>query len=82
MKTAISIPDKLFAEIESFLRERGGSRSEFFAKAAQRYLHQQRNRRILEQLNAVYAAEEAEKDVELRELANRHHAEIMKEDSW
>jgi metal-responsive CopG/Arc/MetJ family transcriptional regulator len=82
MKTAISIPDKLFAKIESFLQERGGSRSEFFAKAAERYLQQQRNRRIFEQLNAVYAEGEAEEDVELRKLANRHHAEAMKGKSW
>jgi metal-responsive CopG/Arc/MetJ family transcriptional regulator len=82
MKTAISIPDKLFADIESFLQERGGSRSEFFAKAAERYLQQQRNRQILEELNAVYAEGEAEEDVELRRLANRHRAEAMKGNSW
>ena len=38
MKTAISLPDETFARIEKAARRLGVSRSEFFAKAAERWL--------------------------------------------
>lgn len=40
MKTAISIPDETFERAEQRAASLGMSRSEFFAKAAQRYLDQ------------------------------------------
>jgi metal-responsive CopG/Arc/MetJ family transcriptional regulator len=40
MKTAISIPDETFARVERRAGSLGMSRSEFFTKAAQRYLDQ------------------------------------------
>jgi metal-responsive CopG/Arc/MetJ family transcriptional regulator len=38
VKTAISIPDGIFARVERAAARLGVSRSEFFAKAAQRWL--------------------------------------------
>jgi metal-responsive CopG/Arc/MetJ family transcriptional regulator len=38
MKTAISIPDETFEQVERRAASLGMSRSEFFTKAAQRYL--------------------------------------------
>lgn len=38
MKTAISVPDQTFDEVTRRARELGMSRSEFFARAASRYL--------------------------------------------
>ncbi|MGH2872559.1 MAG: ribbon-helix-helix protein, CopG family [Solirubrobacteraceae bacterium] len=38
MKTAISLPDETFARVERAAKRLGVSRSEFFARAAQRWL--------------------------------------------
>lgn len=40
MKTAISVPDETFAQAEHRAAALGMSRSEFFTRAAQRYLEQ------------------------------------------
>jgi metal-responsive CopG/Arc/MetJ family transcriptional regulator len=40
VKTAISIPDETFEQVERWAVDLGMSRSEFFTKAAQRYLEQ------------------------------------------
>jgi antitoxin MazE6 len=40
MKTAISIPDETFEQAERRAADLGMSRSEFFTRAAQRYLDQ------------------------------------------
>jgi metal-responsive CopG/Arc/MetJ family transcriptional regulator len=38
MKTAISVPDHIFEEVDNRAQDLGISRSEFFAKAAEHYL--------------------------------------------
>ena len=38
MKTAISVPDSIFVEVERHAKSLGVSRSEFFADAARRYI--------------------------------------------
>ncbi len=38
MKTAISLPDETFARVEEAAKRLGVSRSEFFARAAERWL--------------------------------------------
>jgi len=38
MKTAISLPDETFERVERAARQMGVSRSEFFARAAERWL--------------------------------------------
>lgn len=38
MKTAISVPDHTFERVERWVQELGMSRSEFYSRAASRYL--------------------------------------------
>jgi metal-responsive CopG/Arc/MetJ family transcriptional regulator len=59
MKTAISIPDPLFAAAEHYAREKGLSRSQLYARALQHYLATFRDHGITEALNAVYGEEES-----------------------
>ncbi len=53
MKTAISIPDETFTQAERRASSLGISRSEFFTRAAQRYLDQFDEDTVTQQLNAV-----------------------------
>ena len=53
MKTAISLPDELFAETTRRAAELGISRSEFFSTAARRYLDELSRESLTDQINQV-----------------------------
>jgi metal-responsive CopG/Arc/MetJ family transcriptional regulator len=55
MKTAISIPDKLFDAADNYAKSHGFSRSNLYAKAIAHFLEQQPQKHITDQLNKVYA---------------------------
>ncbi len=57
MKTAISIPDSVFAAAEATSRRLGMSRSEFYAKAVQAFVDAHQATDVTEGLNRVYANE-------------------------
>jgi metal-responsive CopG/Arc/MetJ family transcriptional regulator len=53
MKTAISLPDELFASADSYARRCNKSRSEVFAEAVREYLHRHDDDPITEALDAA-----------------------------
>ncbi|MCK5230641.1 MAG: hypothetical protein KAR13_10270 [Desulfobulbaceae bacterium] len=55
MKTAISIPDKLFLAADQYAKNHGFSRSNLYAKAVAKFLEQHPDDHITNQLNKVYA---------------------------
>jgi metal-responsive CopG/Arc/MetJ family transcriptional regulator len=56
MKTAISLPDDTYEEATRQAAELGISRSEFFARAARRYLQELASRSLTEQINEALQA--------------------------
>lgn len=57
MKTAISIPDRLFASADALARKLGVSRSRLYTTAVAEYLAKHQAVRVTGRLNALYAAE-------------------------
>ena len=55
MKTAISIPDKLFVAADQYAKNYGFSRSNLYAKAIAQFLEQHPIDHITKRLNKVYA---------------------------
>lgn len=55
MKTAISLPDDLFAAAEALAGRLGLSRSQLYATALARFVAEQERASITARLNAVYA---------------------------
>ncbi len=53
MKTAISVPDDIFADATKRASELGISRSEFFSTAVRRYLDELSRKSLTEQINRV-----------------------------
>jgi len=51
VKTAISVPDDIFEQASKQAAELGISRSEFFARAARRYLDELASRSLTQQVN-------------------------------
>ena len=62
MKTAISLPDKLFKQGESTARKLKVSRSQLYATALKEFLDRQKADAITEKLNEVYSREPSELD--------------------
>lgn len=54
MKTAISIPDKIFYEAESLSKKLGVSRSELYVRAINEYLRAYRDESITAKLNELF----------------------------
>jgi metal-responsive CopG/Arc/MetJ family transcriptional regulator len=55
MKTAISLPDETFERVEQAARRMGVSRSEFFARAAERWLDSLDDERTTDAINRAIA---------------------------
>ncbi len=66
MKTAISVPDALFHEVEKAARENHLSRSEVFVIAVREYLEKRRSEKLLDDLNAALAVAESEDEYSVR----------------
>lgn len=62
MKTAISVPDDVFAQVEAASARMGISRSAFFATAARRWLEVLDEQSVTDQIDAALEASGAPDD--------------------
>lgn len=84
MKTAISIPDETFERVEQSVAELGISRSEFFARAAKKYLAELEAESVTAQINAAIDAGAVDNGLErdVTEHGRRMLLELTAEDEW
>lgn len=75
MKTAISLPDEVFASADSLAERMNVSRSELYATAVAEYVAKHRSADVTARLNAVYADLSGEIDPALRRAQARSVAE-------
>ena len=68
MKTAVSIPDKLFQTAEDFARRRKMTRSALFRAAVEDYIKRHRRDNVTERLNEVYANQPSSLDPVLKRI--------------
>ena len=59
MKTAISIPDKVFRSADSLAKRLGVSRSQLYATAITEYLFRHQSRKVTERLDRIYEEEDS-----------------------
>lgn len=71
MKTAISIPDKLFKEAEREARRRGVSRSKLYQTALEVLMRKHRDETVSEALTRSYSASPEPYDPFLERIARR-----------
>lgn len=62
MKTAVSIPDRVFRAAERASKRMGVSRSRLYTTAIEKLLATEHSTRITEQLNEVYRKEDSRLD--------------------
>ncbi|MGN6506545.1 MAG: CopG family ribbon-helix-helix protein [Tepidisphaeraceae bacterium] len=78
MKTAISIPDALYQKIDRFAKKKKLSRSEFFARAAEKYLLTQSKAELLAELNRTAEFMDEKLEMSMHEVA----LETLREVEW
>jgi metal-responsive CopG/Arc/MetJ family transcriptional regulator len=69
MKTAISLPDEMYKEIEEVTKECECSRSQVFVMAVKEFLERRRSMKLLEALNKAYEGSEIPEDTKTRRQA-------------
>jgi metal-responsive CopG/Arc/MetJ family transcriptional regulator len=67
MKTAISLPDNLFAAADAFAQQRDMTRSELYAKALSEYLQRHPTDNVTKKINAALKKIEGSSDESMRE---------------
>ena len=78
MKTAVSLPDGLFAEADALAQTLGISRSELYARAVGEYLARHRDEDVTVRLNEVYFGEAGG----LEDALRRAQARSVGEAGW
>ncbi|MFO7641497.1 MAG: ribbon-helix-helix protein, CopG family [Candidatus Competibacteraceae bacterium] len=71
MKTAISLPDELFASADALAERLGMSRSQLYARAVEEYLAKHREQEVTARLNEVFGDEPSGLDPALRRAQGR-----------
>jgi len=74
MKTAISIPDALFYEVERLSKEHRRSRSGVFVMAVEKLLEKEKARKLLDALNEAYSEAGSAEERTLREKGKKYYA--------
>lgn len=78
MKTAISIPDKIFETAEKLAKRRGQSRSHLYAQALNSYVEKHYTDDVTENLNKIYDQENSSIDAVFQNVQS-HSLPV---DSW
>lgn len=81
VKTAISMQEPLFEEINRLAKELQMPRSKLIALAVEEFINRRENRRILAALNEVYADAPNSGDEALRKGMQRKHRQLV-EGQW
>jgi len=81
VKTAISIQEPLFKEVDALAREMRVSRSQLFVLAVQEYLRQLRNQELLNKINQAYPEETDHQEKALADRKKSYHLRMV-EGEW
>lgn len=81
VKTAVSLDEKLLERIDQVADELRLPRSRLLARAAEEFLVEHENRKLLERLNRAYSEGPTAEEVELRLRHRRRHRRLV-EGSW
>lgn len=82
VKTAISLDDTLFEQVESLTQELAMSRSRVIAMAIQEFIRRRETQKMFDKLNAVYKDGPTEEDEAAKRAMKRYHQKLMADEAW
>ena len=77
IKTAISLQQPLFEQVETMAHELKISRSRLFALAIEEFIRQHQNQHMLEQINAAYDDAPDPSEQALRQGMRQRHQQLL-----
>ena len=81
IKTAVSLREDLFEQVETLASEMKISRSRLFALALEEFLQRYQSQQLLERINAAYDEAPDPSEQALRRRMRRQHRQIV-ESEW
>ena len=82
VKTAISLDDTLFAQVESLVQELELSRSRVIALAIQEFIKRRETQKMVAALHEAYADFPDEEEAATQQDMQRHQQLLMADESW
>ena len=82
MKTAISLPDRLYEEAEKTAQIMGLPRSQLFAKALEEFIEHHKRENITEKLNSIYNQIISKSDFNSDNVGIESMRDLTKNDTW
>lgn len=80
MKTAISVPDEVFHEVDKVAKERHSSRSEVIVTAVREYLDRRKSGDLLNALNEAYGTAETAEDYKIRQKSKKRYGKFLRKE--
>ena len=80
MKTAVSVPDKIFEAADRMAAQLGTSRSKLYATAIAEYLERHKSQGVTERLDAVYS--DYPEDSDLDPVLNALQLQALPREEW
>ena len=81
IKTAISLQDSLFEQVEDLARDLKVSRSQLVALALEEFVHRHQNQQLLESINRAYDTDASADDLASTSVRRQHHRRMV-EGEW
>jgi len=82
MKTAVSLPDKIYLEAEETAQNMGITRSAFYCNALIEYIKRNNRKYITQKLNEVYNDDYYKEFEPISEAGLESIRELTKNDTW
>ena len=80
MKTAISVPDEVFREVNKVAQEQHSSRSEVIVTAVKEYLERRKSNELLSALNQAYGTADTAEEYEVRRRAKKRYGKVLRKE--
>ena len=81
VKTAISIDEPLFEQVDNLAHELNTSRSRIFAMAVTEFIQRHKNQQLLEAINDAYDDIPDEREESLKAMMRSRHQKMV-QDQW
>ena len=82
VKTAISMQEELFQEVNKLASELHVSRSKLFVMAVQEFIKKKENQNLLSQINNAFSDQSDSEEIEVHDKMRRKQGKNLEKEPW
>lgn len=82
VKTAISLDENLYNQVNQLANDMHVSRSKLFTLAVKDFVKKQESNKLLAQLNAAYSDSPSKEEKSISKAMHRKQRQIVEQESW